>query len=418
MPSVKQANIWDPVEATLDQRVFDDITPRKSITRFIERLYYNAAKKLVPDPQVYIDLYITGSLTTFQYSDSSDCDVSVFPAYDEIGMVTGLDPKELRRQLVALSIEHIDGTFLPGGLHPLQFFVVADGIAPTDLYKPGLRSAYSLKDKEWVVPPEKERSHDIEVELPEAFHKAHQMADKMNQALDHDPETAREMWHQLHRKRQLEQREGLGDWAEGNIIYKWLLHEGIFDRLRNELNEYIASATAPLIMYHVSPADNRGSIQNKGLDPEHDWTGYGAIFLSEKPLPTEPGTDVWRVFTKGLALRPDESTPMADWWMTNDVIPTHRLELLEHSDLQYVAAEEEEEKKILVIYDFAGDKIILGIEAARKREDERVVGHYDGKRVVLHHNEKQWISPAYFKKLWQQSYPTRTLSEVVFDRGD
>jgi hypothetical protein len=33
---------------------------------------------------------------------------------------------------------------------------------------------------------------------------------------------------------------GLGDFAEGNIVYKWLLHEGLFERIRNELGEYIA----------------------------------------------------------------------------------------------------------------------------------------------------------------------------------
>jgi hypothetical protein len=41
-------------------------------------------------------------------------------------------------------------------------------------------------------------------------------------------------------KRQLDQRAGLGDYCEGNIVYKWLLHEGLFDRIRNELGEHIA----------------------------------------------------------------------------------------------------------------------------------------------------------------------------------
>jgi hypothetical protein len=66
------------------------------------------------------------------------------------------------------------------------------------------------------------------------------MADKMKDALDHDPDMARELWKQVHMKRQLDQRAGLGDYSEGNIVYKWLLHEGLFDRIRNELHEYIA----------------------------------------------------------------------------------------------------------------------------------------------------------------------------------
>jgi hypothetical protein len=44
-------------------------------------------------------------------------------------------------------------------------------------------------------------------------------------------------------KRQLDQRAGLGDYSEGNIVYKWLLHEGLFDRIKNELHEYIAKRT-------------------------------------------------------------------------------------------------------------------------------------------------------------------------------
>ena len=65
----------------------------------------------------------------------------------------------------------------------------------------------------------------------------------MRTALDHDPDTARELWKQVHKKRQLDQIAGLGDYSEGNIVYKWLLHEGLFDRIRNELHEYIAKTS-------------------------------------------------------------------------------------------------------------------------------------------------------------------------------
>ncbi len=66
----------------------------------------------------------------------------------------------------------------------------------------------------------------------------------MADALDHDPESARELWKQVHKKRQLDQMAGLGDYSEGNIVYKWLLHEGLFERIKSELHEYIAKTAA------------------------------------------------------------------------------------------------------------------------------------------------------------------------------
>jgi hypothetical protein len=119
------------------------------VINFIKKLYYRALKVEygIDKPEAYIDLYITGSLTTFQYSETSDCDVSVFPNYERFAKTFGDDSSKTRKRLVSLSIEHIDGTFLPGTTHPLQFFVVADGIELNDLYQPGLRSAWSISDE-------------------------------------------------------------------------------------------------------------------------------------------------------------------------------------------------------------------------------------------------------------------------------
>jgi hypothetical protein len=238
----KRSNIFDPIQTELDQSVFKGIDPKSSVIRTIEKLYGRAFEKELgqADPFEYLDLYLTGSLTTYQYSETSDCDISVIPHYDELESVFGLDADAMRKQLISLSIEHIDGTFLPGTTHPLQFFVVPAGTMPEDLYQPGLRSAWSFRDKQWFVPPEKDRVHDISTELPELYARAEQMADKMTQMLDHDPDKARELWKQIHKKRQLDQRAGLGDFCEGNIVYKYLLHLGLFDRIRNELHEYIA----------------------------------------------------------------------------------------------------------------------------------------------------------------------------------
>lgn len=238
----RHANILDPIESELDQTVYQDETPRKTVQDFIKRIYYRALdKELGVDGEQWADLYMTGSLTTFQYSKTSDCDVSVFPNYDLLYKELGLDPDSARKKLIHLSIEHIDGTFLPGTTHPLQFFVVPHGILPGDLYKPGLRSAFDLHDSLWFQKPEKDRVHDIALEYPDLFKRAQDIGEKLTQMLDAgDDDAARELWHQIHKKRQLDQQAGLGDFCEGNIVYKYLLNEGLFDRIRSELGEYIA----------------------------------------------------------------------------------------------------------------------------------------------------------------------------------
>ena len=62
----------------------------------------------------------------------------------------------------------------------------------------------------------------------------------MNVLLQVNPIYAKEFWHQVHRKRQMDQKAGLGDFSEGNIVYKMLLHDGYFDRIRDELGEKIS----------------------------------------------------------------------------------------------------------------------------------------------------------------------------------
>jgi hypothetical protein len=230
---MRHSNIWDPVQQQLDQRVFDGTNPRPKIVKFISDLYYDAARKLLDDPEKYIDLYLTGSLTTYQWSDTSDCDISVFPNWNSITQEAGTPPDEVRAQLIKLHIDHLDGTFLPGGSHPLQFFAVNQDITPDIQFQPGIRSGWSFKHKHWLVPPERDRVHDIETELPDLYQRAHDIADKMTTMLDHDPDSALKLWKQVHKKRQLDQRAGLGDFclAPGTKIlradYSWIDIEDI-----------------------------------------------------------------------------------------------------------------------------------------------------------------------------------------------
>jgi hypothetical protein len=237
------SNIFDPIQRELDQKVFNKITPRPRVVKFIlEEMQKVLGPELGFDPLPYMTVYLTGSLTTYQYDKTSDCDVSVF--VDWINWPTHEPPNLIRRKLIPIVMDKLDGTILPGTTHPIQHFVVPPGVEPQDLYKPGLRSAWSFNDHDWVVPPEKDRVHDISVELPVLYHRAQDMADKMDNLLKYDPIYAKEFWHQIHRKRQMDQQAGLGDFSEGNIVYKYLLHNGYFDRIRDELGEKISKVAA------------------------------------------------------------------------------------------------------------------------------------------------------------------------------
>lgn len=240
-----QANILDPVKDQLDSSIFNFKTPKPSIVQFIKRLYYRAFSKKfgIPPAQVsqYVHLVLTGSLTTYQYSVTSDCDVAVFPAW-EMFQSLGIGDQDARRALVEMNIDFLDGTSLPGSTHPMQFFTVSPGITFDDQFQPGLRSGFDLDAMTWVVPPEESRSRTIQNAYPDVFERASDIADKMKLMLDNgDAERAVELWKQVHKKRQEEQRAGGGDYAEGNIVYKWLVHEGLVDRLRHELGLQITT---------------------------------------------------------------------------------------------------------------------------------------------------------------------------------
>jgi hypothetical protein len=122
--ATKRSNIFDPIQKSLDQKVFNGITPRPRVLKFITE---EISKVLTPelgfDPLEFMDLYLTGSLTTYQYSETSDCDVSVFIKWDM--WPTGEDPNTIRRKVIPVVMNKLDGTNVPGTEHPIQHFVVA-----------------------------------------------------------------------------------------------------------------------------------------------------------------------------------------------------------------------------------------------------------------------------------------------------
>lgn len=250
------SNILDPIHKTLDPTVWDNADSPKpilkahhrtwiinSITHVLEEAGYDNVKS-------WLDLVLTGSLTTYQYGEDSDCDISLF-------VNTAHFPEWSRAEMISVMVEHMDGKHLPGTTHPMQNFVVPPGIEPTMLYQPGLRSGYHLNPPEWIVQPELSRVHNIEQEMNASYVYALECADKMERLLQYEPDHAVQYWHMIHRQRQRDQRAGLGDFTLSNIVYKFLAKRGLLPEIAQASGEYIAKTAAEVNHQAVLDA-NRG----------------------------------------------------------------------------------------------------------------------------------------------------------------
>jgi hypothetical protein len=234
----KQANILDPIHDELDPTVWDapgEDNPRlKDVhLKWIKNTIYSVLRANgLRNPEKFVSLVFTGSLTTYQYSAESDCDVSLFIDYNLTDVKRGY--------VIGLMVGNVDGTILPGTTHPMQAFVVPEGISKDDLYQRGLRSGYDLDTNSWIIPPEKDRVHDVEKEENGYYVTALLAADKMERLLKYEPDKAVMYWHQIHARRQRDQRAGKGDFAESNIVYKMLNNRGLFPQISEVSGEYIA----------------------------------------------------------------------------------------------------------------------------------------------------------------------------------
>lgn len=244
--SVTVANILDQIHQdaqghlTLDSRVWDDPTsPRPRLKEIHRRWIIQTVRSALSeagytDIDQWLGLVLTGSLTTYQYSDSSDVDTSLFVNEDVF-------PEWSRAEMIGVMVGKVDGTLLPGTPFPMQCFVVAHGVKPIDLVQPGLRSGYDLSTEKWIVPPEPSRVHNVEQEENGFYMYALEVADKMERLLRYEPDKAIQFWHALHRRRQEDQKRGKGDFSESNIAYKFLAQRGLLPEIANLSGEYIAS---------------------------------------------------------------------------------------------------------------------------------------------------------------------------------
>lgn len=233
------ANILDPIHDSLPASVWDNpASPRPHLKPQHRKWIIKTVHKVLSDNgythiDQWLTLVLTGSLTTYQYGNESDCDVSLFVDAEVF-------PEWSRAEMIGLMVSHVDGTTLPGTGYPMQCFVVAPGVTKEQLYQPGLRSGYDLENDDWIQPPDRARVHNVEQEMNGFYVYALEQADKMERLLRYEPDKAKIFWHQIHQKRQRDQRAGKGDYSESNIVYKFLANRGLFPDISKATGEYIA----------------------------------------------------------------------------------------------------------------------------------------------------------------------------------
>lgn len=282
MSIVSLSNILDPVHPALDDRVWDDAEadePRLKAKHrnWIQKTVYRALEDAGYEHiDSWLSLVFTGSLTTYQYSEQSDVDISLFVNADHL-------PEWSRAELIGVMVGKVDGTKLPGTPFPMQCFVVPPEITRQDLYQPGLRSGYDLDADTWIEPPDRNRVHDVRATQQGDYLFAVECADKMEKLLKYEPDRATQYWHQIHKRRQRDQRAGKGDFSQSNIVYKELANRGLFDDISQASGEYIAktAATTPWGQDHDDWAASRPTYQGPGhhlgYDPDRHKTGKGFI---------------------------------------------------------------------------------------------------------------------------------------------
>lgn len=234
----KQSNILDPIWPTLAPEVWDGAEQPEPIFKPQHKKWLLAKALTVFNDggyegiENYISFVITGSICTYQYSERSDIDTSLFIDFATF-------PEWSRAEMIGLMVEHLDGEKLPGTTYDLQLFIQPPEIKPEDIFKPGLRSGYLLDEDRWLVPPDRSRVHDIEHEMNDTYTYALENADKMDRLIKYEPHKAVLFWHQLHRRRARDQRSGKGDFSPSNVAYKMIVNRGLTKDLEKIMGQKI-----------------------------------------------------------------------------------------------------------------------------------------------------------------------------------
>ena len=259
------ANILDAIHETLDVRVFDDPASLQPILKpelqawITSQVFEVLTRYGYDNPDKWLTLVLTGSLTTYQYSDKSDVDISLF-------VDTKKFPDWSRAEMIAIMVNNLDGTKLPGTPHPLQCYVVPHDIKPKDLYREDLRSGFVIFGKgqgKWIVPPNRERVHDVEHEMNDAYTVGLLACDKLSLLIKYEPQEAVRFYDRLHASRRADEAAGKGDFTSSNIAYKMIENRGLDEAVR-ALNGTHTSKTA---VYYDDEADEFAAPDFDELDP-------------------------------------------------------------------------------------------------------------------------------------------------------
>lgn len=323
----KQSNVFDKVQKRLDPAVFTGTKLRTNVSKFIKNeIIGTLTNEFGFDVSKHVHLFLTGSLTTYQYNESSDVDINIFVDY--LKWPKKDNPEEIRKQIVQITMTQLDGKMLPGTTHPLQIFVLPEGVEPREKYDVGMRSAWSFDKNEWLIKPDKEHVIDVE-SMSDLYLKAMRMAEKMEMLLEENPDEAKKFYKRIRKKRIIDQNES-GDFSEGNIIYKFLDHSGLFDKLRalnvriasvfkeadfedveNKAHRYILDGNLQNVQFHDESRHVTGEIVNP--DTETD------PYLREKYLNQEDGmhNEYQPFIWKPELWRDDPTTRVVSYWRCN-----------------------------------------------------------------------------------------------------
>jgi len=234
----RKANILDPISDKLDPNIWEYPNNPRPILKEEVKIWITdtiaaaLSRHGYTHMEDWMSLVLTGSLTTYQYSKSSDCDISVFVNAE-------MFPEWSRAEMISILMDECDNKLVPGTRHPLQCYVVANEFTKEDLYQPGMRSAYDITISEWVVAPEKDRVHDVKKEMNEAYTIALENADKMEKLIRYEPMKAIQYYDQIHMRRRKDMLAGKGDFTPSNISYKMMDNRGLFDQIKNLEKEYL-----------------------------------------------------------------------------------------------------------------------------------------------------------------------------------
>lgn len=247
-------------------------------------------------PEEWLKLYLTGSLCTYQYSDTSDCDISLFVDSQKL-------PEWSRAEMIGLMIEGFDNVKLPATPYEIQAYVVSPRIKPGDLYRPGLRAGYDISTHKWVQEPQ-HNEHNVQEQEEGYYAWALQAADKMERLLRYEPDKAVDYWHQIHRKRMNDQAAGKGDFSESNILYKFLFKRGLAPQIAEASGEHIGRTAAN----EQAMLDQNAGQDLQGLPGPTNVPGYG-------PLQFHSNADIQRVANEyntanGLGAHPMDYLPV------------------------------------------------------------------------------------------------------------